>query len=298
MWKVLVASAIAAVAFQAPVPQAPPQPPAPPAGGNPQGTFPAQQRALADPAVIERGQGIYASVCSACHGADLRGGQLGGPNLLRSQVVLSDQHGEGILPIVRGARAERGMPALPLPDQDVTAVAEYIHSVAARSEHQGAPPPSAAPPPDPIVGDAAAGEQLFQARCTSCHSATGDLAGIATRIPEGKALQNAWVSGRGAGGRRGGGSAAAGSGAGAPDRRTVTAVVTLASGERIEGPLVRLDNFFVTVRQPDGSQRTIRRSGNTPRIELTDPLAAHKAMLATITDKEMHDVTAYLAGLK
>ena len=44
---------------------------------------------------------------------DLRGGVTGGPNLLRSEVVLMDQHGELMLPIVRGARAERGMPALP-----------------------------------------------------------------------------------------------------------------------------------------------------------------------------------------
>ena len=77
-------------------------------------TFPAQQRPPGDPALIERGKGLYVTTCSRCHGADLRGGVTGGPNLLRSPVVLIDQHGELILPIVRGARAERGMPALPL----------------------------------------------------------------------------------------------------------------------------------------------------------------------------------------
>ena len=52
------------------------------------------------------------------------------------------------------------------------------------------------------------------------------------------------------------------------------------------------------MRQPDGSQRTFRRVGDRPKVELKDPLEPHKAMLAWLTDKDMHDVTAYLAGLK
>src|SRR4030095_12829487 len=148
----------------------------------------------------------------------------GGPNLLRSAVVLMDQHGELILPIVRGARAERGMPPLPLPDDDVKAVAEYIHSVVATARGQGAPPESETPPPNALVGDAKAGEVYFAAKCSSCHSPTGDLAGIGSRIDEAKALQNNWVVGGGGGGRGGRG----GRGAGPSERRTVTATVTLA----------------------------------------------------------------------
>jgi cytochrome c oxidase cbb3-type subunit III len=265
-------------------------------GGQP-AVFPAQQRPPGDPAVIERGKGLYVTTCSACHGADLRGGGMGGPNLLRSQTVLSDQHGELILPIVRGARADKGMPALPMADADVTAVAEYIHSVAAAGRTQGAPPPSEAPPPDAIVGDAKAGETYFNAKCSSCHSPTGDLQGIGSRVPEGKALQNTWVSGSAGGGRRGRGGAS-GSPEGTPDPRAIIAAIVLPTGERVQGPVVRMDNFFITVRQPDGTLRTIRRVGNSPKVELKDPLAAHKAMLSELTDKDMHDVTAYLAGLK
>lgn len=51
---------------------------------NPNATFPAQQRALPPAEVIERGDGLYQVNCMACHGADLRGGDQGGPNLLRS----------------------------------------------------------------------------------------------------------------------------------------------------------------------------------------------------------------------
>ena len=265
-------------------------------GGQP-AVFPAQQRPPGDPAVIERGKGLYVTTCSACHGADLRGGGMGGPNLLRSQTVLSDQHGELILPIVHGARADKGMPPLPLPDADVIAVAEYIHSVVATSRNQGAPPASEAPPPNAIVGDPGAGETYFKAKCSSCHSPTGDLQGIGSRVPEGKALQNSWVTGSSGGGRCGRGAGSAGPDS-APDPRAIIATISLSSGERLEGAVVRMDNFFITVRQPDGTQRTVRRIGNVPKVELKDPLAAHKALLAVLTDKDMHDVTAYLAGLK
>ncbi len=226
--------------------------------GGQQAVFPAQQRPPGDPALIEKGKGLYSINCSACHGADLRGGGMGGPNLLRSQVVLMDQQGELILPIVHGERKERGMPALPLQDEEVRAVAEFIHSVLSTSRGQGAPPESDAPPPNPIVGDAAAGQAYFAAKCSSCHSPTGDLKGIATANPEGKELQNLWVSGMGGGGRGGGGRRGRGA-AGTPDPKAPTATVTLPSGEKIEGPIVRMDNFLITISQADGRQRTIPR---------------------------------------
>ncbi len=298
-----VAAQGAAPAQGAPATPAQTLPTEPPPAGGGQGrgrgpaVFPAQQRPPGDPALIERGKALFSVNCSACHGADLRGGGMGGPNLLRSPVVLMDQQGELILPIVHGERKERGMPAIPLQDDDVRAVAEFIHSVLSTSRGQGAPPESDAPPPNSIVGDAAAGQQYFTANCSSCHSPTGDLQGLATKVPEGKELQNFWVTGGESGGGRGGGRGRPG-GAAAPDSKTVTATVTLPSGEKIAGPIVRMDTFLITLRMPDGSQRSIARDGDRPRIEVKDPLAPHKAMLSTLTDKEMRDVTAYLATLK
>src|SRR5262249_46617716 len=107
-------------------------------------SFPAQQRPPGDPALIERGNMLYGIHCRSCHGVDLRGGDQGGPNLLRSQLVLSDQSGELILPVVRQGRRNPGMgqmPAFDLPSDDVKAIAEYIHSVTATSRGQGSPPP-------------------------------------------------------------------------------------------------------------------------------------------------------------
>jgi cytochrome c oxidase cbb3-type subunit 3 len=258
-------------------------PPASP-GGRGRATFPAQQRPAGDPALIERGRSIYSVTCTSCHGVDLRGGQTGGPNLLRSPVVLSDQVAELLLPIVQGSRADRGMPALPIAPDDVRAVGLYLHSVLATMRGQGAPPPGPPVALTIVVGNAQAGAAYFQAKCSSCHSPTGDLQGIATRVSEPKTLQNLWVSG--------------GRGGGANPRRAVTVSVTQPSGERTEGRLVRYDDFTITLAQADGAIRTFRRDGDIPKVDIRDPMAGHRELLPILTDKDMHDVTAYLVTLK
>ncbi len=249
-------------------------------------TFPAQQRPPGDPALIARGKSLYSVSCQACHGVDLRGGDLGGPNLLRSQVVLSDQDGELIQPIVHGARQSTGMPAVTMSAADVKATATYIHSVVGSSKGQGAPPDTGIPPPNILVGDAAAGQQYFNEKCTACHSVAGDLKNFATRFPDPKALQNRWVSG---------GSA----GRGAPsERRTVTVSVTQPTGERAEGRLIRIDDFIVTLAAADGTLQTFRRDGGSPKVEVHDPMQTHRDLLSVYTDRNLHDVTAYLVTLK
>jgi cytochrome c oxidase cbb3-type subunit 3 len=256
----------------------------------PGGLVPGQQRPAGDPARIARGKTLYGISCTGCHGADLRGGDLGGPNLLRSQVALSDREGESILPIIQGSRRDAGMPAIPMSPEDGKAVAAYVRSVVATIGKQGMPPSVGLPPPSVLVGKAGDGQEYFAAKCISCHSSTGDLRGIATRIPDPKALQNLWVSG-GGGGRRG-------PTANAPSARTPTVTVTLPSGESIEGRLVRIDDFLVTVRLADGTERTFRRDGEIPKVEVRDPLKTHRDLLAVYTDKDIHDVTAYLVTLK
>lgn len=301
---ILISAQAAPAAGQAP----PAQPPAagrgqgagqPPGGGRGRAGqgFPAQQRKLADPAVIERGGTLFGINCRLCHGADLRGGDMGGVNLLRSPLVLNDQEGELIYPVIKNGKQTEGlppMPPLPLSEADGKAVAAYIHSVAARMAGQGGPPPGEAKELNILVGDASAGKQYFDANCASCHSAGGDLAGVASRYPSPMALQNAWVSGGGGGGRGGRGAAAA------PARtpRPTTAVVTLPGGQRFEGRLDRIDDFLVTLTLADGTQKTFTRTGSTPTIQITDPLAGHRQLLTKYTDKDIHDVTAYLVTLK
>ncbi len=278
-------------------------PPAPPAGQGPPGqggrgrgqaTFPAQQRAPGDPALIARGKTLFEINCRLCHGADLRGGDMGGVNLLRSNLVLTDQHGELILPVVHGGRQNPGMPPMPpfpqIVDDDVKAIAEYIHSVASTMRGQGNPPPGSEPVVlNILVGDANAGKAYFGAKCASCHSATGDLQGIGVRYADPVQLQNSWVAGgtgSGRGGRGGAGKAG------------VSVTVTTASGQKLEGRLDRIDDFIVVLTPADGVQRSVRRIGDVPKVEIHDPLEGHRKLLSEYTDKDIHDVTAYLVTLK
>lgn len=282
----------------APVQQpAPAQPPPGRAGGPGRAgqAFPKTTRPLADPATIERGMALYGINCRLCHGPDLRGGDLGGINLLRSQLVLADQDAELIHPVVSQGRNNPGMPPMPpipsLTLDDTKAIAAYIRSVLARSAGQGGPPPGPPIVLNIVVGDPAAGQKYFGANCATCHSPAGDLAGIASRYPAPMQLQNTWVSGVAAFGRGGGG--------GAPRTpKPVTAVVTTADGRRFEGPLQRIDDFIVVIAEPDGLPRTFRRIGGNPKVQIDDPLDGHKKLWVKLTDKDMHDVTAYLVTLK
>ena len=110
------------------------------------------------------------------------------------------------------------------------------------------------------------------------------------------ALQTAWVAGGGGGGRGGRGAPASAAAPRAPQPVTVT--VTTPDGQKVEGRLEQIDDFLVSVQLPDGTARTFTRHGNTPAIAIHDPLEGHKKLLAKYTDKDIHDVTAYLVTLK
>jgi len=212
---------------------------------------------------------------------------MGGPNLLRSDVMLNDEKGERLLPILQGSRPR--MPAIDLPPEDAVAVAAYVHSVLAQGRAQGAPPAAAPVPLDILVGDATQGQAYVAAKCGTCHSITGDLQGIASRAANAAELQNLWV---------GGGRQEPSDPTSAPTRRDVMVTVTPASGSRVEGRLDRIDDFTVSLVLADGRRQTFRRTGDVPRVEVHDPLAAHKQLLQSYTDRDIHNVTAYLVTLK
>ncbi|HEY2012957.1 MAG TPA: cytochrome c, partial [Bryobacteraceae bacterium] len=225
--------------------------------------FPQQTRPLASAEVLARGKAVYGVNCTACHGADLRGGDQGGPSLLRSLAALSDQHGEEIGPIVRGARQDKGMPSFNLAEADIAAVSEYIHSVLAKVGSQARPPGAIDPSSlNVLVGSATAGETYFKGKCASCHSTGGDLKGIGAKYDDPRTLQNTWVAG-GAGDGRGG--------RGGGDGKPSTVIVTLANGEKVEGILIRKDDFIVTLIEKDGTRRSIPRDGDSPKVEVHDP---------------------------
>jgi cytochrome c oxidase cbb3-type subunit 3 len=238
-------------------------------------------RPPADPAAVERGKALYGVNCQFCHGADTRGGD-SGPSLLRSGIVLDDQHGELMAPVVRAGRP--GMPKFTLTDDQIADLAAFVHTFRAAGYDE-----SRLKPPSIVVGDAKAGEAFFARKCASCHAATGDLRGIATKIADPRLLQQTWLlPGSGAG--RGGPT---------PVQVKPTMVtVTLPSGEKINGALDHIDDFVVALTMDDGTRRSIGTNGDTPKVEIRDPLQPHRDLLRTYADTDIHNVTAYLVTLK
>lgn len=260
---------------------------APPAQGGRAPAYPTH--AQADPDTITRGQLLFSVNCSFCHGSDARGGDGGGPNLVRSQLVMNDNTGELIAPVVQNGRPELGMPKFELTAAQITDIAGYIHKVAANYRA------IVGPPPNILVGNAAAGETYFNGagKCNTCHSVTGDLAGIGAKLDP-KTLQNAIVSGGGGGGRGGRGGDPASVLAVPP----TTVTVTFANGKSYEGKLDHLDDFVVSLTDATGTHLSFTRNGDIPKVEIKNPLQAHKDLLTKYTDADIHNLTAYLVTLK
>jgi cytochrome c oxidase cbb3-type subunit III len=261
-----------------------PQAPAPSGrgriGGIGIGAYP--QRTVEDQAAVDRGRATFSANCAFCHGADIRGGD-GGPSLLRSSLVLDDQNGELIGPVIRAGRPDRGMPAFAMTPEQISDIAAFMHSFRVAGYDASRDRPTSI-----VVGNAAAGETFFASTCASCHSATGDLQGVATRIADPRLLQQSWLMP----------GSAAGRGAPPPLRpRPPTATVTLPSGEKVEGQLDRVDDFAVALRMPDGTRRSFR-IGPGVEVNVADPLQAHRDLLKTYRDADIHNVTAYLSTLK
>jgi cytochrome c oxidase cbb3-type subunit III len=234
-------------------------------------------RLSADPAVVERGRLLYSTNCAFCHGSDARGGE-GGTNLLRSEIVLNDKSGELIGDILRNGLS--AMPKFELNADQVSDIAAFIHSF-----RVGGYDVSRLRPDTIVVGDPKAGEAYFKAKCASCHDVSGDLKGFAARINDARVMQQTWLM-PGARGTR-------------PSKPPVTmVVVSLASGQQLEGQLVRIDDFIVTLLAADAREYTIRREGQTPKVEVRDPLRQHKDLLRIYTDKDIHNLTAYLESVK
>ena len=240
-----------------------------------------------EPAAVERGAKAYAANCAGCHGTTARGNP-GAPDLVRSLVVLTDEKGILISPILRNGRPEQGMPKLNLTEAQIADIVAWLHVQTYAAGHRNTYEFL-----NVVTGDAKKGEIYFNSTggCNKCHSVTGDLKGIASRY-DAFALQSRWLQPRG--GRGGGGR-----GRGAANNSTaMTVKVTLPSGVPVSGTLDRVDDFSISLRDSSGKYHSFTREGDVPKVEITDPLKAHVQLLGKYTDPDIHNVTAYLVTLK
>jgi putative heme-binding domain-containing protein len=113
---------------------------------------------------------LFVEKCSVCHGADAggsdRGPALAGNRRLRTRTVTD------IANVIKSG-TPGGMPAIPLSEEQLSPLADYVRSLNATAFESR---------PD---GDAAAGERFFYGagHCNSCHPSTGpDLSNIGRQL--------------------------------------------------------------------------------------------------------------------
>jgi mono/diheme cytochrome c family protein len=225
-----------------------------------------------DAAAVERGAKVFAAYCAGCHGVGGKGGP-GAPDLIRSVLVLDDEKGILIAPVIREGRPDKGMPKLGLSEPQISDIVAWLHAHTYAAGHRGTYTFQ-----NIVTGDAHKGEIYFNATCASCHSVEKDLAGIGKKY-DALSLQSRWLQ---PGDRN--------------RKRNVT--VTLATGEIIGGTLDFIDDFTVSLHDAKGQFHSFTRNGNSPAIVIEDPLQAHMNLLHKYSDSDIHNLTAYLVTLK
>jgi cytochrome c oxidase cbb3-type subunit 3 len=256
---------------------------------------------VVDQAAHDRGRALWASHCIDCHGSQARGSDTG-PNIIRSKTVNFDrtaaQAGSVLGPFLKaGHPTQSQKPSASFTDAEVVDLANFLRQ-RVNDTMRGSAMFTAG---DVLVGNAKAGEAYFNGEggCATCHNATTrNLAGVATRIPEPVDLQQRMLFPGGGGrgrGARGAAPAAAGGAQPAPAAPTMT--ITPPSGPSITGVPIEESDFYVTLRDADGTLHVVRRA---PGLKITrnNPLQAHIDLLDRVSDTQIHDLVAYLETLK
>ena len=228
------------------------------------------------PEAMKRGQSQFAQSCAFCHGPNANGGAEG-PSLIRSSLVRHDNGGDLIGQVIREGRPDRGMPPISLNAGQIADVVAFLHARVSVSDRTSAGRPSHDYSPKRLLtGNAEQGNIFFNGGggCSSCHSPTGDLAGIAAKYSP-VDLQARFLY---------------------PVGKRPTATITLKSGAKITGILIRMDAFSVAIQDADGWHHSW--PVDEVKVEVHDPLAAHVKLLEKYTDADVHNLFAYLETFK
>lgn len=223
-------------------------------------------------ALVQNGDSLFQQNCSFCHRRDAGGGE-GGPDLKSSKLVTEDVDGDKIGAVVRNGRSQKGMPHFDFSDQKIASLMAFIHTQQNNALTRGRRGVDVS---DLQTGDVEAGRQYFRGvgGCAACHSPTGDLAGIASRY-EGLGLEQQMLY---------------------PSHSKTTVTVTLASGQTIKGALEYLDEFTVGMIDPRGVYRSWRT--RDVKFNVDAPVNAHVELLSKYTDRDIHNLMAYLQTLR
>jgi len=231
------------------------------------------------PELVKKGSALFQQDCSFCHGRDATGGE-SGPDLTRSKLVAADVKGDKIGTVVRNGRLEKGMPPFDRSDDQIAALAAFIHTrrdnAMSGTGIRGVGGRKGVDPSDLQTGNAEAGKQYFNGAggCSNCHSPTGDLAGIASRH-EGLELEERMLY---------------------PKHPKSKIEVTLASGQTISGTLAYLDEFTVGVVDASGVYHSWRTSDVQYKVDAA--VNAHVDLFNKYKDDDIHNLMAYLQTLR
>ena len=228
----------------------------------------------APPAVVERGKSLFGQNCAFCHGREGFGGETG-PNLMDSDLVASDVRGNKIGAVVRNGRPATGMPAFKFSLQEITDLAAFLHAQKKRFDsHPGGR--RGVTVADLQTGNVDAGKQYFNGAgtCSSCHSPTGDLAGVARRY-RGLELERRMLY---------------------PRFAKATVTVTTPSGQTVSGELSYQDEFTIGLTDAAGWYQSWPAS--SIKYTIHAPAEAHAELLPKYTDDDVHNLMAYLQTLR
>lgn len=222
---------------------------------------------------VQRGRKQFVQSCGFCHGVDATGGR--GPDLVRSPLVAHDQKGELIGEVMRNGRPDKGMPAIPATPDQISDIAAFLHARAVEAvESSGVPRDY--PAKRLTTGNPEAGKAFFEGAggCKNCHPSAAELAAGARKDSSIEFEAHMLY----------------------PEDKPVTAVVALPSGEQIRGKVIHQDDFMIGVQGEAGWYRSFSR--DKVKVEIQDPLEAHRTLLGKLTQADMHNLFTYLYSLK
>jgi len=223
-----------------------------------------------DPMAVRAGRALFANRCAECHGADAKG--YSGPDL--TVLWANGATDDRVFRTIRDGVSGSIMPSSSAPDQEVWALVYWVKSI------------STVPEPDTDIGDAEAGREVFEARCTRCHRVGGEGGSLGPelsligRVRTREALLRAI--------REPGVAAARGF-------RPVT--LTTSEGERIGGNVKAEDAFSIQVMDTRQELRGFRKA------DLSEIVREEGSLMPAFTESrlpqgQLDDLVRYLGTLR